>query len=63
MSLKERITQDMKDAMRSADKERLGNIVRHQKRRCTRNQLWEFVIESCARDGVECSKRFIKQQE
>jgi uncharacterized protein YqeY len=26
MSLKERITQDMKDAMRSADKERLGNI-------------------------------------
>ena len=26
MSLKERITQDMKDAMRSGDKERLGNI-------------------------------------
>ena len=26
MSLKERITQDMKDAMRAADKERLGNI-------------------------------------
>ena len=26
MSLKERITQDMKDAMRSANKERLGNI-------------------------------------
>jgi uncharacterized protein YqeY len=26
MTLKERITQDMKDAMRSADKDRLGNI-------------------------------------
>ena len=26
MSLKERITQDMKDAMRTGDKERLGNI-------------------------------------
>ncbi|MFM8517584.1 MAG: GatB/YqeY domain-containing protein [Nevskiaceae bacterium] len=26
MSLKERITQDMKDAMRAAEKERLGNI-------------------------------------